>query len=834
MFHSKDKKEKKDKKDKRGTLNPAKLQDLVDEHYKQATAPAADPRQLSRSPSNQSTQSTQSAAVANGVAVQRPVIVPAPGPTLSAPALTLQPPVVNVVPPVQKDTYQATAISEKPKDYSPAKSNSYSSYPIKSSAGLAGRPKISVDTEIQSLENVKTDSSSSDDAHQRLYQQYTRQVYQAYDRLQSYARDCNTHLTVPEVVFVGRKGQGKSSLIEAFLGEPVNALGNTKRPVFFNLVNNPAVQTPKITVKRDLHLKQFDRDVEITTAELSAELSKRTSTATDEPVFVQWESFRVTNITYIDTPAIENDEAADNIVYNLARPSNRLVIYVESANDWFASEPSSFIKRVDSEYSRTTFVYTNFNEHLTSLDSTREVNKYLGGSLPDVKTFFVTIPSEEIRGKFNDADGYQKKVFQYVRRDLNTLEQLSYDKRFEAQIGVHSARQYTLDQAWRSYEESIPRVLKQLRLSKNEKTKQIKELESQLAGLDTSKLRTLSSNYVITFLQAVEKLISGTSEGNPAVNGQTLEEEKADLGDGDWLDHSNRPIRFEPASYNILYWDNKLYGGQQFERLLSEFKGVAEHIQISAVSINDVATAAGINKLNNIPNYHWAASDLAQQKSQDAFLPLIEQLTIRAVYIMKRLSNIARAVLDSRKKKNSSDPHDNYTANMVENVDHYKYFTNHVEDLYFRFIEQTAKSCREKAMDEFYSTRTIYWESISDFGDRSLPLDRSGTEETKSSVENMATELFANLKERITKNVLLKFYNFFLVPIQTELWNEIQSRVNTLSDTEFEQYFEVSDTKDKLEAEIKHLNAESAQVTEKEQEFIKYAAAFAKREKNQV
>jgi hypothetical protein len=51
-------------------------------------------------------------------------------------------------------------------------------------------------------------------------------------------------------------------------------------------------------------------------------------------------------------------------------------------------------------------------------------------------------------------------------------------------------------------------------------------LEKQLSGLDSSKLRSIGSNYVVNFLQIVERLIAGTSEGNPAVNGQTLEEEK--------------------------------------------------------------------------------------------------------------------------------------------------------------------------------------------------------------------------------------------------------------------------------------------------------------------
>jgi hypothetical protein len=63
--------------------------------------------------------------------------------------------------------------------------------------------------------------------------------------------------------------------------------------------------------------------------------------------------------------------------------------------------------------------------------------------------------------------------------------------------------------------------------------------------------------------------------------------------------------------------------------------------EISELSMDDVATAAGINKLNNVPNYAWAASDLAQQKTQDALVPLIDQLCERVVYIMKRLTYLS-------------------------------------------------------------------------------------------------------------------------------------------------------------------------------------------------
>ena len=43
------------------------------------------------------------------------------------------------------------------------------------------------------------------------------QVYEAFVHLRSMARDLNTPLLPPEFVFVGKRGQGKSALIEAFL-----------------------------------------------------------------------------------------------------------------------------------------------------------------------------------------------------------------------------------------------------------------------------------------------------------------------------------------------------------------------------------------------------------------------------------------------------------------------------------------------------------------------------------------------------------------------------------------------------------------------------------------
>jgi len=132
-------------------------------------------------------------------------------------------------------------------------------------------------------------------------------------------------------------------------------------------------------------------------------------------------------------------------------------------------------------------------------------------------------------------------------------------------------------------------------------------------------------------------------------------------------------------------------------------------------------------------------------------------------------------------------------------------------------------------MDEFYSTRTIYWELTSDKPDRNLPLERTDIDDTKTAVVELATHIFNELRDRITKNVLLKFYNFFLVPMQGELWTEIQGKVGTLSDSALEQIFEVSSTREKLNQQIRALEEDLKQAGEQDKLFMEYAGSFSKR-----
>ena len=111
----------------------------------------------------------------------------------------------------------------------------------------------------------------------------------------------------------------------------------------------------------------------------------------------------------------------------------------------------------------------------------------------------------------------------------------------------------------------------------------------------------------MAFLRNLEKLIKGTLEGVPTQNGQTLDDETNEPGNspfpppqksnqrlinqkkeiGEWMDSMYRPIYIEPdeEDWNIPYADNKLYGKQQFERLLLQFKAVAFHTEMGPITM---------------------------------------------------------------------------------------------------------------------------------------------------------------------------------------------------------------------------------------------------------
>eukprot|EP01097_Dermamoeba_algensis_P004231 TRINITY_DN2796_c0_g1_i1.p1 TRINITY_DN2796_c0_g1~~TRINITY_DN2796_c0_g1_i1.p1 ORF type:complete len:386 (-),score=134.94 TRINITY_DN2796_c0_g1_i1:91-1248(-) len=368
---------------------------------------------------------------------------------------------------------------------------------------------------------------------------------------------------------------------------------------------------------------------------------------------------------------------------------------------------------------------------------------------------------------------------------------------------------------------NTPEVLKQIRQLRKQTEDDHYAVGDLIDGLHEARLRTSATSYSALFLGAVEKVLSGSLEGNPSLNGETLSEEREKEETGPWLDSNNRPLK-NLKDLQVPYAESKLYGSQQFERLLLEFKAICEKTTLPDITAHDVSTATGPHKLKLVSNFVWAASDIAQKRSEKAFRPLIEQLYRRAIYIIKRVIKTVDFLIAQKKREIEREKNLVATRQWSEpSLEDYPFFVNELKTLYWKYVEKIAASAKEKCLDEFYCTRIIHWETMSELL-KGVPSDADGT---KKMVTGLAQERFEEIKKRITKNVMLKTYNFFLVPLQNELWGEITSAISSLPAEEIHRLFETEMIKDKLKTTRDKLSTSIEKLVKDEGDFI---AAFSK------
>lgn len=691
-------------------------------------------------------------------------------------------------------------------------------------------------------------------AKKQDYELYPSSVYDAYRKVMSLARDMNTHIQAPEIVVIGYGSHQKVAVIEAFLGHMlIEAKGwTTKRPIHFKVVSNPeCADKPKVTIKRDVTSKHFQVDAEVSLADLPAELSKR-NTATLVPLIVQYESKDCWNLTLIETPALvaEGGEAPKGLtaeeieayVSEQARTPQRILVGVDECNENTGKTPLlEMIKSIDPKLDRSVFAFTVLANHIKTFGETKDANQFFSSTLQahNEKAFFLTLPTDNE----SEPAKYKERVAELTSIDVDALEQLRFDRRFQNFLGAHFLRKHILDATWKLYQDNIPSVQNRLRALKSNSEQTLEQLHTRIAGLDIFKLRSSASNFVMNFLSSTEKLIVGTLDGNPAQNGQTLAEEKVELGE--WFDAKGQVISVPEV--DLPYADTRIYGGQQFERLLAEFKAVAGGLAMEELPIDDVATAGGPSKLNNVTSVAWAASDLARRGVHRSFLPLLDQLIKRATSIMVRLTDIAVKMMIQAYKKNKSRQaggaggpggvsrsvgtlRGQNAAQSQEfdiSPEEFPYYTHHVKDLFAEFVGHVADECREKCMDEFYCTKLIYWEVQQQQGSASAAGGKQQPALTADNVQGLAQEIFDATKLRITRNILLKCHNHFLVPMQSPLWGQIHGKVSSLSNQTLEELFEVPLTTQRLQDEQRTLQQVLDRFVQQEANFQTASHAFS-------
>ncbi|GAM24603.1 hypothetical protein SAMD00019534_077780 [Acytostelium subglobosum LB1] len=702
--------------------------------------------------------------------------------------------------------------------------------------------QLNNEREIEQLD--KTDITPIQAHHpSNLYSFFPDSVYQAFHQLQMFTRD----LPVPEFVFVGPKGAGKSALIEALVGLPLNLAGlenvytSTKRPIHIQFQYNHECQKPRITLKTDTQsiilLPNFDQlGIHLSNSN-SNTLSSSTSIL--EPISITIESNKTLTFTLIDTPGLQVQsgniqERVETLIHSLISRYNRTIIAVDTCGcgDWNKMASLPIISQVDPHHQRTSFVLTNLNKLTSTIhgfSASQDINRFLAGAPQTTgsHSYYATLPNQAIRIKSSDVSTLQKKVFQLHQRDVNTMEQLQFDQTYIQRIGMLAFRSHFINLIWKYYQSSVPSILKDIQQCIQNTTGLVQTLQDKHSRMDISSLRKEATNSTATLLQTIERLLTGTSEGNPTLNGQTLFEERQQAQATVESSISGEACpQWSIEEYVVPNSNVKLFGGQQFERLMSEFKLVTETTRMPGLTTNEIATSCGFNKLNSSPNHVWAACDLAQQKSYECMLPLIDELAQRAIYVMKHLWEISHRVMGARRKNTCLGSSTDMPETTTTAAAQYPYFAHHIKETFDAFVQRAASQCREKCMDEFMSTRAIYWE-FTEYQDQGAAIHMGDNEYTRSHVEYLTERIFESIRKRLTKNVILRFYNFFLVPMQTDLWSVVQGRINSLTDDTLAQLFELDTNKSMLAQESARQTAILSRYKQRREEFRQAAAQFS-------
>lgn len=158
----------------------------------------------------------------------------------------------------------------------------------------------------------------------------------------------------------------------------------------------------------------------------------------DSPLHVTLEHNTCWNMTVIDTPGLTGKAEDDAKTLELCKLATRLVVCVEKAQDWDSCITARFARQFDAKSDRTLFVVSHFSTFIKSCPGTKELNVWFGKSSAATaldKVHFVTMSGGAGGGELDAL----------YRADMDLLEQMQYDLRYERAIGFDKARKAALD-----------------------------------------------------------------------------------------------------------------------------------------------------------------------------------------------------------------------------------------------------------------------------------------------------------------------------------------------------------------------------------------------------
>ena len=551
--------------------------------------------------------------------------------------------------------------------------------------------------ELQALENSYSQRKIAENAKKEPQQTafYATNLSEFFHSFTSLCRDISSQYDIPELVFIGSKGQGKSNLVASILGVPLS-YDTLEKPIYFHLLSDPNV------AKYSYSIENTNKPGDYSTFNNVSEFQNKLKESIKEKgksssINVKISSSLIGfNIILIDTPYLHHVHANDKLVLDLIKDQSRTIIYVKEAtvekDHNFLLELKQLLNSVDPKFSRTILVNTKLDNTLKLRLLPNQINDALESSLKfSGNTFWVSALTTEATSSIKTEEEYKERLNEIQKIDIKILESLRYNKRVTS-IGLSLLRSHLLNLCWNQYKVNIPKMQQKNKDSINKLLNSQRTLNSQLEKLTTDKLRFSINNYYHSFLIQLKKLLEGNEKVQSPMLGQTLNEEYSQNGFywevPDYLDSSINSTSFQEK---VPLYSSRLNGAHQFKRLLSEFQLVLEQIKLPHVSVEDIVCAgAGVLQSSN-SSFLYAACEFTRSEAYSLLQPLVIQLAERAVNILKRQTHVVDSILRS-----NDSP----------------YLISYLDSIFHTYFEEMRRNFLNKINEEFYSTATLYWSSL--------------------------------------------------------------------------------------------------------------------------
>ncbi|KAB2098579.1 hypothetical protein ES319_A01G247900v1 [Gossypium barbadense] len=541
--------------------------------------------------------------------------------------------------------------------------------------------------------------------------------FEAYNRLQAAAVAFGEKLPIPEIVALGGQSDGKSSLLEAFLGFRFNVREvemGTRRPLILQMVHDPSALEPRCRFQEE-DSEEYGSPVvsastiaDIIKSRTEALLKKTKTSVSPKPIIMRAEFAHCPNLTIIDTPGFvlkakkgepENTpEEILSMVKLLASPPHRILLFLQQSSvEWCSSLWLDSIREIDPTFRRTIVVVSKFDNRLKEFSDRWEVDRYLSASGylgENTRTFFVALPKE--RNTISN-DEFRRQISQVdaeVLRHLHDGIKGGYDEeKFKPYIGFCSLREYLESELQKRYKEAAPATLALLEQRCSDVNIELARIDSKIqATSDVSHLRKSAMMHAAYISNHVGVLIDGAADPSPEQWGKTTEEERSESGLGSW---PGVTTDIKPANAVL-----RLYGGAAFERVMHEFRCAAYSMECPPVSREKVANIllahAGRGGGRGVTE---AAAEIARTAARSWLAPLLDAACDRLAFVLGNLFDIA---LERNRCRQSE-----YGKN-IGNWDGYVGFHAALRHAYNRFIKDLAKQCKQLVRHHLDSVTSPY------------------------------------------------------------------------------------------------------------------------------